>query len=321
MLWILGDLSFVGYTAGNRWLYDYLLEDTAHYTYIYDTLTRVDSWDGSGSRCTFSTPTERANFVLSRYPDFTVSDTSFAYYDGTYLVDFAKAEIHPFQGVGIRTLKFPLTVGETWQAIDTCIYAIGERIPHPNGSIDTDTLTDTLWYDTSYASLVSHVGDTVVVALSPIRMAEKITEIYPLDDTLLICCVTTLKELYGTVTYILNSGLYRLNIDSAVFYQSALLIDTAETPWDTTYMPLSYVRTMYNFLTWNLVPISVEERKFRGPLSLTISGRFLKVNTTGDVYAYDGRRIAHLRPGEEIKLKPGIYFVKMGNQTEKVLVR
>jgi len=318
MLWILGDLSFVGYTAGNRWLYDYLLEDTAHYTYIYDTLTRVDSWDGSGSRCTFSTPTERANFVLSRYPDFTVSDTSFAYYDGTYLVDFAKAEIHPFQGVGIRTLKFPLTVGETWQAIDTCIYAIGERIPHPNGSIDTDTLTDTLWYDTSYASLVSYVGDTMVVAFL-LNMNVKLTDFTFIDDTTYMCCRTYYHSYSGRVEYVAGFGMKRFRIDSAVVDISYGLINT--NTWDTTFVPRTFLDSMYVGLVWENVPISVLERPSTKSGSVVVNSGRVKVNTPASVYGADGRLVARLQKGQSVRLKRGLYFVKTAKGTAKVLVK
>ncbi|NPB03028.1 MAG: hypothetical protein GXO39_01250 [Thermotogae bacterium] len=318
MLWVLGDLSFVGYTAGNRWLYDYLLEDTAHYVYIYDTLTYVDNWDGTGSRCAFSTPAERANFILSDYPDLTVSDTSFAYYDGTYLVDFAKAEIHPFKGAGIRTLKFPLTVGETWQAIDTCIYALGERMPHPEGSIDTDTLTDTLWYDTSYASLVSHVGDTVVVAFL-LNMNVKLTDLTLLDDTTYMCCRTYYHSYSGRVEYMVGFGMKRFRIDSAVMDISYGLINT--NTWDTTFVPRTFLDSMYVGLIWENVFISILERPSANVGGVVVSSRKVMVHIPASVYSADGRLIARLQKDQSVRLRPGVYFVRTTRGVKKVVIR
>jgi len=321
MLVLVADLSFVGYTAGNRWLYDYLFEDTLHQFYMHDTLTQVVSWDGSGSRCSFSSPVDRAVHILNDYPAFSFAETTYAHYDGTYLVDFVGSTVfYPFSGAGIRTLKFPLTVGEEWQAIDTCIYALGEKVPHPKGSIDADTITDTLWYDTSYASLTRYVGDTLVVSLSPIRFNTKVTDLLYLDDTTYICCRTYYYAHFGRVEYIANFGMSLLRIDSTVVDISYGLINT--NTWDTTFIPRSYFETLNSSIVIRYVGTSIAEKPSEGQVrTFTLRGRTLVAEESMTIYGTDGRLVSRLGERQRIRLKPGIYFVRTAGGTARVVIR
>ncbi len=321
MVLLLGSLSFVGYDAGKGWLYDYVVEDSIHYLYLYDTLLSVGAWDGSGSRCTFSPSVDRALMVFSDYPMSYLPDSAFAYYDGTYLVDLVGvATYSPFYGAGIRTLKFPITVGDTWQAIDTCIYALGQKVPHPQGSIDEDTLVDTLWYDTSYASLESYTGDTITVAFAPINMVEKLTALQVWDDTTYLCCRTYYHQLYGKVIYIAGMGMYGLRIDSAVVDIAYGLINT--NTWDTTFVPRTYLQTVYSPLRWDYVSTDVAERPSKeGYPAVDVYGRTLKVRRDALVYAADGRLLFRLGPGASVSLQPGVYFVKTPAGVRKVVIR
>ncbi|NPA79512.1 MAG: hypothetical protein GXO29_00470 [Thermotogae bacterium] len=319
MLVLVADLSFVGYTAGNRWLYDVWYYSFSLYYQVFDTLVSTYPWDGSGSRCSFYIPAEKADFLFYDISKGYVK--THAYYDGYYLVDFIGAFRHfPFKGVGIRTLKFPLTVGEEWQAIDTCIYALGQKIPHPDGSIDTDTITDTLWYDTSYASLTRYVGDTLVVSLSPIRMNTKMTFTMPLDDTTLMCCVTAFSRFYGSVKYVEGLGLYELRIDSVVSYKSWGAINTIT--WDTTFYPPTYAANEPQFEVWQYVPTAVVERPpATDDPSITLTGRVLKSREDVEIYRVNGVLVARLKAGESLTLKTGVYLIRYEGGIQKVVIR
>ncbi len=322
MLYLITDLSFVGYTAGNWWFYDVWEENFVLHYEIVDSVVGNDTWDGSGSRCSFSSPVDRATFHMWTYMSVYM-DVTYAYYDGTYLVDLVESTRHsPFLGVGIRTLKFPLTVGDTWQAIDTCIYALGQRIPHPNGSIDDDTIVDTLWYDTSYAYLESYTGDTIIVRFSPIKVYEKATFTIPYGDTAFLCCINNYRYIYGYIKYVVGFGMYKLQMDSMVLYQSWGIVDTTSTPWDTTFFPPTYMLTTPYYAVWTYVPVGISEKPIRGRhSSFGINGRVLTVTDDTEVYSIDGRLVKRLRAGDSFRLRPGIYFIRFKGTIRKVVVR
>jgi len=179
---------------------------------------------------------------------------------------------------------------------------------------------DTLWYDTSYAYLESYTGDTITVTLTPIRMVEMLTALQVWDDTTYLCCRTYYHQAYGKVVYVAGMGMHGLRIDSAVVDIAYGLINT--NTWDTTFVPRTYLQTIYSPLRWDYVSTGVAEEplKERYPTA-EVYGRTLKVRRDAIVYAADGRLLLRLGPGTSVSLQPGVYFVKTSAGVMKVMIR
>ena len=321
MVLLLADLGWGGYTPGaTRW---YLIheEDLDPY-YAFDTVVGLSTWDGTGSRCSFSTPVERADYIIHTYSYDPEVDTGFAYYDGTYLVDLAGTHLFSFPGVtGIRMLKFPLTVGETWQAIDTCIYPLDRRVSIGYDE-DMDGVEDSMYFSPSYATLAYYSGDTAEVFISPYIMTFAYTDTDPYMGDTLICCVETIIHFYLHIRYIDSIGLAYYSIDSLIGYQTYALIDTSTTPWDTTYVPPSRIANYYDYMTWTYTTTSVSETRPRMTFTpYRLNGRRLTALEDLTLYSYDGRLVGEVRKGSTVSLKPGLYFVRSRGRTGKVVVR
>ncbi len=321
---IYANLGFGGYTAGAARYYGvyYLGYSSSYDFFLRDTVLSVYSWDGSGSRCSFSSLVDRADFIIYEilYDTTTpVYDTGFAYYDGTYLVDFGNIFIHPpFLEAPVRVLKFPLIVGESWQAVDTCKAALRQTFPSPAGDGDYDGIVDSIYYDTSYATLTYHSGDTVEVLLSPLIVALRMTSVSPYDDTTLACCENDIFKMYIRLRYVNGIGLTYLNIDSLMVYVSYALIDTAETPWDTTYMPPTLYQTYYNYEVWEYITTGVSERETHS-VAFVLKDKEIEAKEDISIYRYDGRIVKRLKAGQKVRLRKGIYFVKTRRGTEKII--
>jgi len=70
----------------------------------------------------------------------------------------------------------------------------------------------------------------------------------------------------------------------------------------------------------NTTTVVAEGKGTRVPF-FTLKGRVLKVEEDAEVFGADGRLVARLRRGQAIRLKPGVYFVRMHKGTARVVVR
>ncbi len=318
---ILVDLGWGGYTPGaSRW---YLIhEESLTPYYAFDTVVGVSTWDGTGSRCSFSTSVERADYVIRTYSYDPTVDTGFAYYDGTYLVDFADNWLFDAPGLtGIRTLKFPLTVGDSWQATDTCIYPLNTRIP-TGGDEDWDGIVDSVYFSPSYATLAYYSGDTAEVFVSPYVFTIVYTNTYPDTGNTFTCCTELSIHVYLHIRYVNPLGLTYYSIDTVVYYQTYAIVDTSTTPWDTTYVPPSRIDTYYDYMTWTYTTTGIRENSVLPPVNVyRLEGRRLHALRDMTVYSHDGRLVGRLRRGQRIDLKPGVYFLKGRSGVRKVVVR
>ncbi|NPB03735.1 MAG: hypothetical protein GXO39_04905 [Thermotogae bacterium] len=317
---VFSDLGWGGFTAGaNRW---YLVDEDSSSFYAQETVLTVNTWDGTGSRCSFSTPVDRADYVVRTFSYDPQVDTGYAYYDGTYLVDFADNWLFDAPGLtGLRVLKFPLIVGDTWQATDTCIYPLNTRIPS-GGDEDWDGIVDSVYFSPSYATLLYYSGDTADVVVSPYVFTIVYTNTYPDTGSTFICCRELSAHFYLRIRYVNTLGFVHYSIDTIVFYQRHAIVDTSTTPWDTTYVPPSRIATYSDYVIWTYTTTAVSEAKpCITSIFYRLNGRKLTALEDLTLYSYDGRLVGKVQNGSTVLLRPGVYFVRMRKKTVKVVVR
>lgn len=316
MMLILSDLSTWGYTAGAVKYYS-VLSLTSETMYAQETVITVSPWDGSGSHCTFLTPVDRARFETHNLTYPSIPNIAYAYYDGTYLVDFGGASDWPvLEGAYLRVLKFPLAVGDTWPALDTCHAFPGERFPIMDE--DLDGIPDSIYYDTSYATTTYLSGDTVEVFIYPMVVGRLYTASGYSGDTF-YCCNRLTSYYYLRFRYVRGLGMVFLSIDSLLMYLTFTMIDTATG--DTLPVSPYLVGRYANYQVWEYTTTAVSERQEKTPTFLLRKDGLLKVEEDASIYTYDGRLVAHLKGGQSIRLKPGMYFVRSRARVRKVLVK
>ena len=315
MILVLGDLSMWGYTAGAVKYYSVLWTGSDN-VYAQETVMTVSPWDGSGTRCTFYTPVDRAYFATYNLTYPSIPYLAHAYYDGTYLVDFGGSSEWPdLGGAYLRILKFPLTVGDTWPALDTCHAFPGERFPIPDE--DLDGIPDSIYYDTSYATTTYLNGDTVEVYVYPMVAVRLYTASGYSGDTF-YCCNRFTSYYYLRFRYVRGIGMVFLSIDSILTYMTYTMIDTSTG--DTMPVPPYLVGRYINYQVWEYTTTAVAERPERKG-KFVLRGSVLKAEEEVSVYSTDGRLIAHLSKGRSTRLKPGVYFVRFRRGVVRVMVR
>ena len=314
------DLGWGGYTVGAfRWYH--VLEEGMSPYYTLDTVVDVSAWDGSGSRCSLSSA-DRATYILYANSYDPQVDTAFAYYDGTYLVDLIDNGLISLPGLtGIRVLKFPLTVGDSWQATDTCIYPLNTAVSMGYDE-DWDGIDDSLYFSPSYATLSHLSGDTAEIFISPYVATFVYTGTSPDTGSTFICCRNLSAHFYLHLKYVNSVGMTYYSIDSLLFYETYAIVDTSTTPWDTTYVPPTLTDRMYDYLSWTYTTTQVSERRASRTIdTYEIQRDRIKALRSLTLYSTDGRLVARLQKGQSVRLKRGLYFVKTAKGTVKVLVR
>jgi len=307
-----------GYRIGESRWYEFV-EDGGLPYYVLDTVVSYGSWDGSGSRCSFFPSIEKADLMMMDTAR-SLTEIQVAYFDGTYMVDFGHAFLTPyFLYATIRTLKIPFTVGDTWPAVDTCQAALRERIPLGIDE-DMDGIVDSVYFDTSYATLFYYDGNIAKVRISPLNVIVAYTASAPYGDTAIVCCGEYVMRYYLTFHYRYNVGLIYMNIDSLLTYRRHLIIDTAETPWDTTVLEYSYMN-YHDFQTMEYVSTSIYENRIKYDEFFRLRDDVLSSLSHLSIFTADGRLVARLQKGQSVRLKRGMYFVKTAKGTDKVLVR
>ncbi|NPB03595.1 MAG: hypothetical protein GXO39_04185 [Thermotogae bacterium] len=307
-----------GYHVGESRWYEFL-EDGGLPYYVLDTVVYYGSWDGSGSKCSFFPSIEKADLMMVDTAH-SLTEIQVAYFDGTYMVDFGHALLTPyFLYATIRTLKIPFVVGDTWPAVDTCQAALRERIPLGIDE-DMDGIVDSVYFDTSYATLFYYDGNEARVRVSPLNVIMAYTASAPYGDTAIACCGEYVMKYYITFHYRYNVGLIYMNIDSLLTYRRHLIIDTAETPWDTTvleYSPMNY----YDFQTMEYISTSIRENRMEYNDLFRLRGGVLRSLSDLSIFTPDGRLVARLWRGQSVHLKPGLYFIRAMKGVAKVMVK
>ena len=328
MMWIFSSLSFAGYTPGRVKIYD--LGGFA-YGYDVDSVAVVDTWDGSGSRCTFITPVDRAIIYSMNY-HISPGDTVIAYFDGTYLIENFGRNIFSIylNYIGIRALKFPPTVGDTWMAIDTCSAPLMQWYSYDD--FDGDGNYDSIYIYPSTMRTVYINGDTIITYSDSIYRRVRFpkndtimidTSITP-PDTLILLHIDYLMSDYVKFVYVAGTGYIWYSIDSMGYTTYEYIYHTRTSSIDTVVYPRDVT---YNIYSRSLRTTSVYETShYRN--HILVHGRKVKLKLKGTytikVYLPSGKLLTSQRATGSITLNlpmKGVYFIKVGKKVYKVMVK
>jgi hypothetical protein len=225
--------------------------------------------------CTFSSSLPGANYQRFMDTDSTgpQTDTGFIYfrqgYDDLYGED------------GLMVMKYNPSLGNNWQAWDTCLIRLNTR--YPLGDIDGDGIVDTFWVKSSTARVASISGPSYFITISPLKYAfwSSLLSSYNIDSI----------EIWDYYRFKFNAtfGKVEEHVDSQKvrYYMFGFPI------FDTAF------RNLYH------------------KVATTSISEVSKEITSGEVRVYtaDGRYVGNFVPNRK-----GIYFV-VSNRTRKVIVR
>ncbi len=297
MIFVISSLSFAGYDVGDFRTYRFI--DRRRVKMMEDSVFLVDVWDGSGTRCSFSV--DRAKYISKIYDSSsTVIDTNFVYFDGTFLVDVFRAS---FATIPIKHLKFPVVVGDWWQAIDTCYYPL--LTYHPYTNIDGDSIIDSIFVDTSTARVLRVSGDTIDIFIGGINVKLKMTEstIIGIDtssgDTTKYAHYEFIYEFNLKLRYIANFGYISFRIDTLIEKITWAIIHTA--PYDSVQVPPMINSVETDYYIKEIPSTYISER------------RHLNLGEDVEIYDVSGRKVQ--------RMKRGIYFIREGGKIRKVIKR
>jgi hypothetical protein len=227
--------------------------------------------------CTFASSLPGANYQSFMNTDSTgpQTETGFIYfrqgYDNLYGQD------------GLMVMKYNPSLGDNWEAWDTCLIRLNTR--YPIGDIDGDGIVDTFWVKSSTARVASISGPSYFITISPLRYTVWISSLssppFPIDS-------------------IVVWDYYRFKFN-ATFGKVEEHIDSERVKYYMFGFPI--LDTAFRNLYHKVATTSISEAS--------------KEVTSGEVRVYtaDGRYVGKLVPNRK-----GIYFV-VSNRTRKVIVR
>lgn len=297
MIFVISSLSFAGYDVGDFRTYRFI--DRSRVKTMKDSVFLVDVWDGSGTRCSFSV--DRAKYISKIYDSSSIIiDTNFVYFDGNFLVDVFRAS---FATIPIKHLRFPVIVGDWWQAIDTCYYPLLTYYPYTN--IDGDGIIDSIFVDTSTARVSRVSGDTIDIFIGGINVKLKMTEsrIISIDtssgDTTKFAHYELIYEFNIKLKYVANFGYISFRIDTLIEKITWAIIHT--TPYDSIQIP-----PMINSMERDYYIKEI-------PSTYIYENKHFNLGRGVEIYDVSGRTIQ--------RMKRGIYFIREGSKVRKMIKR
>ena len=226
--------------------------------------------------CTFVSSLPGANYQRFMNTDSTGPqiDTGFIYfrqgYDNLYGED------------GLMVMKYNPSLGNNWEAVDTCLIRLNTR--YPIGDIDGDAIVDSFWVRSSTARVENISGPSYFITISPLRYAvwSSLLSSYNIDS-------------------IVVWDYYRFKFN-ATFGKVEEHIDSERVKYYMFGFPV--LDTAFRNLYHKVATTSISEAS--------------KDITSGEVRVYtaDGRYVGKFVPNRR-----GIYFVLSGNKKRKVIVR
>jgi hypothetical protein len=226
--------------------------------------------------CTFVSSLPGANYQRFMNTDSTgpQTDTGFIYfrqgYDDLYGED------------GLMVMKYNPSLGDNWEAWDTCLIRLNTR--YPIGDIDGDGRVDSFWVKSSTGRVVNISGPSYFITISPLK--------YAVWSSLLSSSPYFIDsiEVWDYYRFVFNEtfGKVEEHLDSSriKYYIFSFVFDTA-----------------YRNLYHKVATTSISE----------VSKEVTSVEVR--VYTADGRYVGNFVPNRK-----GIYFV-VSNRTRKVIVR
>jgi len=225
--------------------------------------------------CTFSSSLPGANYQRFMNTDSTgpQTDTGFIYfrqgYDNLYGQD------------GLMVMKYNPSLGDNWEAVDTCLIRLNTR--YPIGDIDGDGRVDSFWVKSSTARVASISGPSYFITISPLRY-------------------TVWSSLFSS-----------FNIDSIVVWDYYRFVFNATFGKVEEHLDSSRIR----YYMFGFPVVDTAFRNLYHKVATTSIGEASKEITSGEVRVYtaDGRYVGNFVPNRK-----GVYFV-VSNRTRKVIVR
>jgi len=227
--------------------------------------------------CTFSSFLPGANYQRFMNTDSTGSrtDMGFIYfrqgYDNLYGQD------------GLIVMKYNPSLGDNWEAWDTCLIRLNTR--YPIGDIDGDGRVDSFWVRSSTARVASISGPNYFITISPLRYViwgSRLSSFYFIDS-------------------IVVWDYYRF-VFNATFGKVEEHLDSERVRYYMFGFPI--LDTAFRNLYHKVVTTSIISEVSKGITSGEVR-----------VYTADGRYV-----GKSVPNRRGIYFV-VSNRTRKVIVR
>ncbi len=275
--------------------------------------------------------------ILTINPDSILADTGYAYYNTFYWVEFYGKRFLGLMAhawdlrVAVRSLRFPMVLGDRWPAYDWCGPAVGDTLFI--GFYDSDYLYDSVVFLPSYMSYtyISPDTDTVITsgALSYTLLLSRWDTIrYESDTSLQILrqIMHTYKDFVhfiyvrgvGYVEYAVDSSYH--TVENKIYWRSGLYegYTFVFVGSDTTTTP-RYVRRLSGLVA--------SERKGEGGARYTLNGNnltlFCPERCDFSLYDASGRYIngGRLRGKEVLALKRGVLFLRLNGRTHRIVVR
>ena len=226
--------------------------------------------------CTFASSLPGANYQRFMNTDSTGPriDTGFIYfrqgYDNLYGQD------------GLIVMNYNPSLGDNWQAWDTCLIRLNTR--YPLGDIDRDGRVDTFWVKSSTARVANISGSSYFITISPLR--------------------------YTVWSSLLSSSYF---IDSIVVWDYYRFVFNATFGKVEEHLDSSRIK----YYMFGFPVLDTAFRNIYHKVATTSISEASKEIKPGDVKVYtaDGRYVGKFVPNRK-----GIYFV-VSNRTRKVIVR
>ncbi len=286
-------LSWLGYVDGAAW--DYTLSG-----WYYGNGSTRDSVLVTGTIDTvgacYKPGTEIAFWVSVGVADSgAINDTSFTYFDGTL-----------YSEGGVMVAKYSASVGDLWEAWDTCLTSLNTRFPI--GDIDGDTIVDSLWLIPSQARVDVATSTDLAVSISPLQLGVWVSSLvsYGIDSIII-------KE-YDRHIFRINYGKMETHADSVRYTYLAGTMPVLDTLY-----PNAYHKVMN---------VSVSERPSVGYSPVTLRDGMVDVAYVGDytlsIYSATGRLIKRYYGSKKasypLPSRKGVYFVVFKSK-DRALIR
>ncbi|MEO0164140.1 MAG: hypothetical protein ABIL50_07980 [candidate division WOR-3 bacterium] len=327
MLWLISDLSFAGYFPGVAKVYNL---GGMVYGFDVDSVAVVDTWDGSGSRCYFSTPVNRAVIYSMNY-HIPPGDTVIAYFDGTYLVENHGRDMYSLMMnyMGIRGLKFPPTVGDTWMAIDTCSVPLMQWFSY--GDFDIDGYYDSIYIYPSTMRTIYINGDTVITYSDSIYRRVKLPKYdtvsidTTLGDTLILLHREYLMADYVKFVYVAGIGYILYSVDSVGYTTYDYIYHTRTSTVDTLVYPREVMPSIYSR---TYAGTGINEQPIKKRVNVEVRGEWVYIENYGkqrlQMFSSSGRKVleAYIKDKGFVRVpRKGVYFIVLNGKAYKILIR
>lgn len=154
-------LDWLGLALGNYWDYDITGDMWGNGT-ERDSVLDVGTTSDTVGSCVFTGGLPIAFYQLDRTTDSasgTTVDTGFIY--------FRQGYDNLYGDGGIMVMKYMPSLGNSWEAWDTCFIPLNTRLPI--GDVDGDAVVDSLWVRSSNTQVSAVSADTFTTVISPLK--------------------------------------------------------------------------------------------------------------------------------------------------------